>query len=112
MHDDHGFRELHQASEFDSLMKAEALDIPVRELLIRTSLCRSIAEIGQRNINFGLVAKKERRLKTIVIYNRSEAPLHYFLRKSGSISSADMQFGERRMGVIRVRSSLLWFHID
>jgi hypothetical protein len=66
-----------QAPEFAVLLNAPLSEIPVRELLVRSSLCRSILEIGQRNINFGLVAKREIRSKTIVINNRSESPLLY-----------------------------------
>lgn len=66
-----------QAPEFSALFSAPLSEIPVRELLVRSSLCRSILEIGQRNINFGLVAKRELRSKTIVINNRSENPLPY-----------------------------------
>ena len=75
--------------------------IPVRELLLRSSLCRSIMELGQRHINFGLLEKNEKRTKTIIIRNNSESPLLYSIRKSGSIASGDLILYDGKMGIIR-----------
>ena len=90
-----------QQPQFETLLKADLSQIPVRELMIRSSLCRSVMELSQKNINFGLMDKNERRMKSILIRNRSEAPLLYSIRKSGSIASGDIIFGEGRSGVIR-----------
>lgn len=90
-----------QRPEFETLLKGDTMEIPVRELMLRSSVCRSIMDLGQKNINFGGVDKGERRNKTIVIRNRSEAPLLYAIRKSGSIASGDIIIGEGKMGVIR-----------
>ncbi|CAG8445677.1 3690_t:CDS:10 [Ambispora leptoticha] len=87
--------------QFESLIHGDLSQIPVRELLVRSTLCRSIMVIGQKNINFGVIDKNENRNKTIVIQNRSEVPLLYTIRKSGSIASGDIVFGDGRYGVIR-----------
>jgi hypothetical protein len=87
--------------QFEQLLHGDRANIPVRELMIRSSLCRSIMELGQKNINFGFLDKNEPRTKTIVIRNKSEAPLMYAIRKSGSISSGDLMLGEGRIGLIR-----------
>ncbi|KAI3660842.1 hypothetical protein MP638_001891 [Amoeboaphelidium occidentale] len=80
------------------------LRLPVREFLIRSSLCRSVLDIRQKNINFGLVGKKEKLTKTIVMYNRSEVALFYHIKKSGSIASSDLFFAEGKYGYIRAFS--------
>ena len=90
-----------QQPQFDQLLREDMSMIPVRELMMRSSLCRSIMELGQKNINFGTLDKNERRTKTIVIRNNSDAPLMYTIRKSGSIASGDLSINEHRMGVIR-----------
>ena len=68
--------------------------IPVRELLVRASLCRSIMELGQKNINFGIMEKNQKRTKSIIICNKSEVPLLYNIKKSGSIASGDILINE------------------
>ncbi|KAJ3179725.1 hypothetical protein HDU85_004724 [Gaertneriomyces sp. JEL0708] len=90
-----------QQPQFESLLQSDLDHIPVRELLLRSYLCRSIMDLNQRNINFGSMNKSEPRTKTIVIRNNSEAPLLYAIRKSGSIASGDLIIGEGRMGVVR-----------
>ncbi|KAI9139015.1 hypothetical protein BKA69DRAFT_705580 [Paraphysoderma sedebokerense] len=90
-----------QQPQFESLLKGDLAQIPVREFLLRSTLCRSTMELGQKNINFGLLAKHERKEKSIVIRNRSEAPLFYNIRKSGSIASGDVIIMEGKLGVIR-----------
>ncbi|KAJ3214313.1 hypothetical protein HDU67_001804 [Dinochytrium kinnereticum] len=87
--------------QFEQLLQSNLSLIPVRELMIRCSLCRSIMELGQKYINFGSLDKNEPRTKTIVIRNKSEAPLLYAIRKTGSIASGDLFIGEGRSGVIR-----------
>ncbi|KAJ3416131.1 hypothetical protein HDV05_003100 [Chytridiales sp. JEL 0842] len=87
--------------QFEQLLQGDHDSIPVRELMIRSSLCRSIMELGQKNINFGFLDKNEPRTKSIVIRNKSEVPLMYAIRKSGNISSGDLILGEGRIGLIR-----------
>jgi len=79
----------------------ESMEIPIRELLVRSSVCRSVMELGQKHINFGLVEKHEKRSKTILIRNNSEITLYYNIKKSGSISSGDIFLGEDKNGIIR-----------
>ncbi|KAJ3395154.1 hypothetical protein HDU84_002728 [Entophlyctis sp. JEL0112] len=93
-------RDIHQP-QFEALLTGEAGDIPVRELMIRCSLCRSMMELGQRNINFGYLDKNEAQTKTIVVRNKSETPLFYYLRKSGSIASGDITIPDSKIGLIR-----------
>ncbi|KAI8854040.1 hypothetical protein BC829DRAFT_439515 [Chytridium lagenaria] len=90
-----------QQPQFEQLLQSDLSQIPVRELMIRCSLCRSIMELGQKYINFGSLDKNEPRTKTIVLRNKSEAPLLYAIRKTGSIASGDLIIGEGRSGVIR-----------
>jgi hypothetical protein len=85
---------------FGSALQQQS-QIPVREILVRSSLVRSISDLGQRFINFGLLEKNEKRSKSILIRNRSEAPLLYAIKKSGSIASGDLSFGEGRYGIVR-----------
>ena len=92
-----------QLKEFDKMLHEShgASEIPIRELMVRSSVCRSIMELGQKNINFGLLEKHERRTKTIMIRNNSESPLLYAIRKSGSIASGDLIISEGKTGIIR-----------
>jgi hypothetical protein len=88
--------------QFEQLVNdKQELEIPLRELMIRCSLCRSVMEIGHSNLNFGNMDKNERRTKRIVIRNHSEAPLLYRIRKSGSIASGDLILTDGRLGVVR-----------
>ncbi|KAI8821376.1 uncharacterized protein EV422DRAFT_40284 [Fimicolochytrium jonesii] len=87
--------------QFEQLLRGDQDMIPVRELLLRSSLSRSMMELNQKNINFGVMEKNEHRTKTIVIRNNSEAPLLYAIRKSGSIASGDLILGDGRMGIVR-----------
>lgn len=87
--------------QFQQFLNGNILDIPVRELLLRSLVCRSVIELVQKNFNFGLVEKNERRTKTIVIKNNSETPALYAIRKSGSIASGDILLEEGKLGVIR-----------
>lgn len=79
----------------------EQENIPLRELMIRYTVCHSQMEIGQRNINFGTLDKKEHRSKRIVIRNQSEAPLYYKIQVSGSIASGDLKLSHGAQGIIR-----------
>lgn len=64
--------------------------IPPRELLVTANLCRSIMDIGQKHINFGVMENLTTKHKTLVISNLSEVPLIYRIKKSGSIASLDL----------------------
>jgi hypothetical protein len=86
---------------FQTLLTSDIESIPVREFSIRSSLCNSMMDLGQRNINFGMLVKGERKTKTLLIRNLSEIPLLYSIKKSGSIASGDVSIFENKMGVIR-----------
>jgi hypothetical protein len=90
-----------EQTEFENLLDLSQADIPVREVILRSQLCRSVMDLGQKNINFGLVERNERHAKTIVLHNRSETPLLYAIRKSGSIASGDIDLDVGRYGVVR-----------
>ncbi|KAG2214861.1 hypothetical protein INT46_000159 [Mucor plumbeus] len=90
-----------EQTEFENLLDLSQTDIPVREVILRSQLCRSVMDLGQKNINFGLVERNERHAKTIVLHNRSETPLLYAIRKSGSIASGDIDLEVGRYGVVR-----------
>lgn len=76
--------------------------IPVlRKVIVRAQICKSCMELGQKNINFGIVDRGKRHHKTIILYNKSETPLIYTIKKSGSIASSDIHLGAGRHGVIR-----------
>lgn len=76
--------------------------IPIlRKVIVRAQICKSCMELGQRNINFGIVDRGDRHHKTIVLHNKSETPLLYTIKKSGSIASGDIHLGAGRYGVIR-----------
>jgi hypothetical protein len=47
------------------------------------------------------MSKREKRIKTILVYNRSDVPAHYFIRKAASIASGDIHFREGKMGIIK-----------
>jgi predicted DNA-binding protein YlxM (UPF0122 family) len=88
-------------TEFENLLKVDQNRIPVRELMVRGTMFRSVMDLEQKHINFGYVSKNERLTKTIVIRNRSEAPLFYTIKKSGSIASDDIILSEGSVGVVR-----------
>lgn len=90
-----------EQTEFENLLDLSQTDIPVREIILRSQLCRSVMDLGQKNINFGLVERNERHAKTIILHNRSETPLLYAIRKSGSIASGDIDLDVGRYGVVR-----------
>lgn len=90
-----------EQTQFESLKDLDHSQIPVRELIVRSHLCRSLMDLGQKNINFGLLERNERRTKSIILHNRSETPLLYTIRKSGSIASGDIMLGSGRHGVVR-----------
>ncbi|KAJ2851866.1 hypothetical protein IWW36_000827 [Coemansia brasiliensis] len=75
--------------------------LPVRRFLIQAALFNSELEIGQKNINVGNMQVDESSRKYLVIQNRSETPLMYAIRKTGSIASGDIRFVDNRYGVVR-----------
>ncbi|KAF9353671.1 hypothetical protein BGX34_011443 [Mortierella sp. NVP85] len=87
--------------QFRHLLDNDLGQIPLREIMVRSSLVRSIMDLGQNNINFGTMDKSEKRTKTIVLHNRSKEPLLYHIRKSGSIASGDIVLGNGKSGVVR-----------
>ena len=80
--------------------KAESGDLPVRDLVLRSSCVRSVLEVQQSSINFGQCDKGEAKSKTIVIQNKSDCIGLFRLRTSGSIASGDLKLGLGRLGVI------------
>ncbi len=90
-------------SSYPDLMPLAKLDkeeLPVRDLMIKSTTCRSIMELGQTHINFGHMDKGETKNRKIVIQNRSEWALRYCIRKSGSIASGDIKIPIGRYGII------------
>ena len=86
--------------EFASLQGRDVDELPVRDLMVRSTVCRSMLELGQPHINFGHMDKGEMRQRKIWIQNRSEWALRYYIRKSGSIASGDIRLGLGRYGVV------------
>ena len=75
-------------------------ELPVRDLVLRSSCVRSVLEVQQSSINFGQCEKGEAKSKTIVIQNKSDCIGLFRLRTSGSIASGDLKLGLGRLGVI------------
>lgn len=86
--------------EFAALRGRDVDELPVRDLMVRSSVCRSMLELGQPHINFGHMDKGDVRERKIWIQNRSEWALLYYIRKSGSIASGDIRLGRGRYGVV------------
>eukprot|EP01133_Synstelium_polycarpum_P011912 gene11912-13878_t len=90
---------------FISLQKLDDQDItnsPIRELIISTKVCKSMMDLAQRNINFGNIVQYDYRTKTLVINNLTQVPLIYRIKKSGSITSGNLNIvNVDRMGIIR-----------
>ncbi|CEP19501.1 hypothetical protein [Parasitella parasitica] len=89
------------SSDEDEETNADRKIPVVRKVIVRAQVCKSSMEVGQRNINFGLVDKGERHHKTIMLQNKSETPLLYTIKKSGSIASGAIHFDAGKHGVIR-----------
>ena len=86
--------------EFEALRERDIDELPVRDLMVRSSVCRSMLELGQPHINFGQMDKGDHRDRKIWIQNRSEWALRYCIRKSGSIASGDIRLGRGRYGIV------------
>ncbi|KAJ3043675.1 hypothetical protein HDV00_004448 [Rhizophlyctis rosea] len=90
-----------QQPQFEALLREDRSSIPVRELMLRTTISRSIMDLGQKHINFGTLDRNEHRTKSILIRNNSEVALLYSIKKSGSIASGDIIIGDGKMGIVR-----------
>ncbi|KAJ8518854.1 hypothetical protein ON010_g18152 [Phytophthora cinnamomi] len=66
----------------------------VRELLLKSRVCRSVMNVNQKNINFGRIAASSKSSKRLVVQNMSATPLVYSVEKTGSISSGFLQIKE------------------
>jgi hypothetical protein len=75
-------------------------ELPVRDLMVRSTLCRSLLELGQPHINFGHMEKGDSKARKILIQNRSEWALRYCIRKSGSIASGDIKIASGLYGIV------------
>eukprot|EP00181_Compsopogon_caeruleus_P000060 CAMPEP_0184684024 /NCGR_PEP_ID=MMETSP0312-20130426/13513_1 /TAXON_ID=31354 /ORGANISM="Compsopogon coeruleus, Strain SAG 36.94" /LENGTH=1453 /DNA_ID=CAMNT_0027136811 /DNA_START=123 /DNA_END=4484 /DNA_ORIENTATION=+ len=80
-------------------------EIPPRELIFTIRVCRSEMDVEQKNLNFGTVLLGERKRRRLVITNKSEAPLLFSIRKSGSVASGDIHFDGVNVGVVRPYSA-------
>lgn len=88
-------------NQFSDLLKLDKEELPIRDLMVKSNLCRSLLELSQPHINFGHVQKGETKTRKIVIQNRSEWALRYCIRKSGSIASGDIKLKNAdRYGVV------------
>lgn len=72
-----------------------------KELLVKSTLGKSLLELGQNNINFGVIDKGERGQQCTVIRNKSELPLLYAIQKSGTMVSGHIIIPRDRFGVLR-----------
>jgi hypothetical protein len=89
------------SSDEDEERNTDRKPSAVRKVIVRAQVCKSSMEVGQRNINFGIVDKGEKLHKTIVLHNKSETPLLYTIKKSGSIASGAIHLDVGKHGVIR-----------
>ncbi|BEI95540.1 hypothetical protein CcaverHIS631_0104890 [Cutaneotrichosporon cavernicola] len=80
--------------------QADMSELPVRDLVIRSSCVRSVLEVQQSSINFGTCERGETKSRMIVIHNRSDCVGVYRLRTSGSIASGNLKLGLGRYGIV------------
>lgn len=73
----------------------------VRELLLKSKVCRSVMNVNQKNINFGRIATSSKSSKKLVVQNMSAIPLVYSVEKTGSISSGFLEIKEGEVGVVK-----------
>jgi hypothetical protein len=88
------------SAEFSAMADLEIDELPVRDLMVRSTLCRSLLELGQPHINFGHMEKGDSKARKILIQNRSEWALRYCIRKSGSIASGDIKIAAGLYGIV------------
>lgn len=74
--------------------------LPVRDLIIRSSCVRSVLEVQQSSINFGTCERGDVKSRTIVIHNKSDCVGIFRMRTSGSIASGNLKLGLGRYGVV------------
>ena len=87
--------------DFSQMLQLGHDELPVRELMVKSNICRSILELSQPHINFGQMNKGDVKTRKILIQNRSEWALRFCIRKSGNISSGDIRFkSSDRYGVV------------
>lgn len=73
----------------------------VRELLLKSRVCRSVMNVNQKNINFGRITTSSKSSKRLVVQNMSPIPLVYSVEKTGSISSGFLEIKEGEVGVVK-----------
>ncbi|ETW02225.1 hypothetical protein, variant [Aphanomyces invadans] len=73
----------------------------VRELLLKSRVCRSVLNVNQKNINFGRITTFSKSSKKVLIHNGSAIPLIYMVEKTGSISSGFVEIKDGAHGVIK-----------
>ncbi|CAK4108569.1 unnamed protein product [Aphanomyces euteiches] len=73
----------------------------VRELLLKSRVCRSVLNVNQKNINFGRITTFSKSSKKVLIHNGSAIPLIYMVEKTGSISSGFLEIKDGAQGVIK-----------
>ncbi|KAF1332056.1 hypothetical protein FI667_g3909, partial [Globisporangium splendens] len=73
----------------------------VRELLLKSRVCRSVMNVNQKNINFGRITTSSKSSKRLVVQNMSAIPLVYSVEKTGSISSGFLEIKEGEVGVVK-----------
>uniref|UniRef100_K3WPU0 MSP domain-containing protein n=1 Tax=Globisporangium ultimum (strain ATCC 200006 / CBS 805.95 / DAOM BR144) TaxID=431595 RepID=K3WPU0_GLOUD len=73
----------------------------VRELLLKSRVCRSVMNVNQKNINFGRITTSSKSSKKLVVQNMSAIPLVYSVEKTGSISSGFLEIKEGEVGVVK-----------
>jgi len=87
--------------DFEQILQLEYDELPIRELMVKSNICRSILELSQPHINFGQMNKGDVKTRKILIQNRSEWALRFCIRKSGNISSGDIKLKNTdRFGVV------------
>lgn len=97
---DYDAEAVRKSPEFSQMAGMDKEELPIRDLMVRTTACRSLLELGQPHINFGQMEKGETKVRKILIHNRSEWAESYCIRKSGSIASGDIKLSAGRYGVV------------
>lgn len=77
-----------------------AVAVPTRYFSVLAKVCSSVLGLGQSNLQFGTLNKYETKKNSLVLLNRSEVPLLYSIKASGSIASNDIMFSDPLHGVI------------
>ncbi|PWN28154.1 hypothetical protein BDZ90DRAFT_251811 [Jaminaea rosea] len=93
-------RAVQESPQFGQMADLDKDELPIRDLMVRTTTCRAMLELGQPHINFGQMEKAESKTRKILVHNRSEWAASYCIRKSGSIASGDIKLSSARFGVV------------